>query len=310
MLELVRNDLNIDFFKLRPYAFAFSAILTILGFAVLMYRGGLNYGIDFAGGIALHVKVNEDVTTSDVRAAVNKLGLEEGGASVQDYGASKGEYLVRLATKHPEAAAAEAEEVKNKLAQELGSHGFQTLRTEVVGPRVGDELRTRALLSVVLSTLMMGVYIAFRFDLRFGAGAAIALFHDVCVAVSAIALVNMEFDLTTVAALLTIVGYSVNDTVVVSDRIRENMLASPKEDLRSVINRSINETMSRTILTAATVLFVVLALYLFGGTVIHSFAFCLLVGITTGVYSSIFIASPIVEMWKGGASPVVSKAKA
>ena len=310
MLELIRNDLNIDFFKLRPYAFGLSGLLTVLGMIALLVRGGPNYGIDFTGGIMLHVSVDPSVSIGDMRDAVDKLHLEEGGASVQDYGVDKGEYLLRLAAKDPATAAQEAETIKNLLADELKDKKFEALRTEVVGPRVGSELRQRALLSVLLSTVMMGIYIAFRFDMRFGAGAAIALLHDVAVAVGALAITNMEFDLTIVAALLTIVGYSVNDTVVVSDRIRENMAKSSREDLRSIINRSINETLSRTILTSTTTLLVCAALYLFGGAVIHGFAFCLLVGIITGTYSSIFIASPIVEMWKGGASASMSKAKA
>lgn len=311
MLELIRNDLNIDFFKLRPYAFALSGFLTVVGFAALIYRGGPNYGIDFTGGIMLHVKVDQSVSISDMRDAVDRLHLEEGGASVQDYGTTKGEYLLRLATQDSDGAAGEAEKVKNLLSDELKDKHFEALRTEVVGPRVGSELRTRALLSVFLSTLMMGLYIAIRFDRRFGAGAAIALAHDVAVAVGALAITNMEFDLTTVAALLTIVGYSVNDTVIVSDRIRENMAHAGRENLRSLINRSINETLSRTILTSTTTLLVCTALFLFGGAVIHGFAFCLLVGIITGTYSSIFIASPIVEMWGGDASTSLgSKAKA
>jgi preprotein translocase subunit SecF len=308
MLELIPTNSKIDFMKLRPLAFAFSAALILIGLGALLLRGGPNYGIDFTGGIMLHVKVDPSVSIADMREAVERLNLEEGGASVQDYGAAKGEYLLRLAAADPSTAAQEAEKVKELLAAELKEKSFESLRTEVVGPRVGSELRQRAILSVLLSTLMMGLYIAFRFDLRFGAGAALALFHDVLITVGALALANMEVDLTIVAALLTIVGYSVNDTVIVSDRIRENMARSPKEDLRGLINRSINETLSRTILTSLTALLVCVALFLFGGAVIHGFAFALLVGIVTGTYSSIFIASPIVEMWKGGASPALSKA--
>jgi preprotein translocase subunit SecF len=156
----------------------------------------------------------------------------------------------------------------------------------------------------------MGIYIAFRFDLRFGLGAGVALLHDVLVVVGALALTNMEIDLTVVAALLTVVGYSVNDTVVVSDRIRENMHANTKEDFSQLINRSLNETLSRTVLTGGTTFFVLVVLFVMGGGVIHAFAFTLIVGLLIGTYSSIFIASPIVEMWKGGASPALAKSKA
>lgn len=310
MLELIKNNSNIDFFKLRTIAFGFSGVAIAAGLVALAMRGGPNYGIDFTGGIMLHVSVDQSVSASDMREAVARLDLEEGGASVQDYGATKGEYLLRLAAANPDTAAQEAEKVKNLLAEELKAKNFQALRTEVVGPRVGSELRQRAILSVLLSTLMMGLYIAFRFDLRFGVGAAIALFHDVLVTTGALAMANIEVDLTIVAALLTIVGYSVNDTVIVSDRIRENMAAGGREDLKSLINRSINETLSRTILTSTTALLVCISLFFFGGAVIHGFAFALIVGIVAGTYSSIFIASPIVEMWKGGGSTSMSKAKA
>jgi preprotein translocase subunit SecF len=310
MLELIKNNSKIDFLHLRTYAFAFSGLVIGAGLVALVMRGGPNYGIDFTGGIMLHVSVDPAVTASDMRSAVDRLRLADGGASVQDYGTTKGEYLLRLAAADPDTAGQEAERIKDLLAAELRDKNFQALRTEVVGPRVGSELRQRAILSVLLSTLMMGVYIAFRFDLRFGAGAAIALLHDVLVTVGALAMVNAEIDLTIVAALLTIVGYSVNDTVIVSDRIRENMAQGGREDLRSLINRSINETLSRTILTSTTALLVCVSLFFFGGAVIHGFAFSLIVGIVAGTYSSIFVASPIVEMWKGGASTSMAKAKA
>ena len=311
MFELIKPNTNIDFFRLRPYAFTLSGLLTVLGIVALIYRGGPNYGIDFAGGIMLHVAVDPSVNITEMRGAVDKLGLGEGGASVQEFGNQPGEYLLRVPTADETLAGGQATTIKGKLAEYFASKNFRDLRTEIVGPRVGKELRQRAVLSVLFATLMMGIYIAFRFDMRFGVGAAIALFHDVMVAVSALALFNMEIDLTIVAALLTIVGYSVNDTVIVSDRIRENQHRYQKEGLRTLINRSINETLSRTILTSSTTLMVCAALYLFGGGVIHGFAFTLLVGIVTGTYSSIFIASPIVEMWKGGApAPKLEKAKA
>lgn len=302
MFELIPNDTNIDFFRLRKPAFAFSALIIAVGMAALVARGGPNYGIDFTGGIMLHIAVDSSVGISEIRATVDELGLE-GGASVQGFGNQPGEYLLRLASADATVGGGEAERVKKLLADKLESKDFQSLRTEIVGPRVGSELRQRGILSVLFATLMMGVYIAFRFDLRFGAGAAVALLHDVLVTVGALAIVNAEVDLTVVAALLTIVGYSVNDTVVVSDRIRENMARSTRESMRSIINRSINETMSRTILTASTTLLVCIALFLFGGGVIHAFAFSLIVGIVAGTYSSVFIASPIVELWERGAPP-------
>lgn len=312
MLELIRNDAKIDFFKLRPYAFAFSGILIVAGLLLLVVRGGPNYGIDFTGGIMLHVSVDPAVPISQVRTAVDHVAPTGGGASVQDFGTTPGEYLLRLAAANPDTAADEAERFTQALTGELKDKKFEVLRTEVVGPRVGSELRQKAILSVLLSTLMMGLYIAFRFDLRFGAGAAIALLHDVMITVGVLSLTNTEIDLTIVAALLTVVGYSVNDTVIVSDRIRENLSHPGRETLRETINRSINETLSRTILTSTTALLVCFSLFTFGGAVIHGFALTLIAGIVIGTYSSIFIASPIVEMWKGGApvSASASRAKA
>ncbi|HYC54872.1 MAG TPA: protein translocase subunit SecF [Candidatus Binatia bacterium] len=308
MFELIKPDTRIDFMKLRPYAFAFSAVLTVVGLIVLIARGGPNYGVDFTGGLLLHVGVDPSVTISDMRAAVDELGEAAEGASVQDFGNQPGEYLLRLSMPDQELGESTSQQIKDQLAAKFADKNFRELRTEMVGPRVGADLRQRGILSVLASTLIMGVYIAFRFDLRFGVGAAVALLHDVLVTVSALALVNYEVDLTVVAALLTCVGYSVNDTVVVSDRIRENLIESPKEDLRHLINRSLNETLSRTVLTGGTTFMVLLVLFFIGGGVIHAFAYTLLVGLVIGTYSSIFIASPIVELWKGGAPSTQARA--
>ncbi|MFN2425090.1 MAG: protein translocase subunit SecF [Candidatus Binatia bacterium] len=308
MFELIKPNTNIDFIKLRPYAFAFSAVLTGLGLLALVVRGGPNYGVDFTGGVMLHVGVDPTVSINEMRAAVDGLGAEADGSSVQEFGSQPGEFLVRLPSAEENFEQTSVENLKKALAEKFAAQNYQELRTEVVGPRVGSDLRRRGILSVLFSTIAMGVFIAFRFDARFGLGVAVALLHDVFVTIGALALTNTEVDLTVVAALLTVVGYSVNDTVVVSDRIRENMHQSQKEDLSHLINRSINETLSRTILTGGTSFFVLLVLFFMGGGVIHGFAFTLLVGLLIGTYSSIFIASPIVEMWKGGASPSMSKA--
>lgn len=308
MLELIRPNTNIDFFRLRPWAFAFSGALTVIGMVVLLLRGGPNFGIDFEGGIMLHVGVDASVGIAEMRSAVDNMGLGEGGASVQEFGNQPGEYLLRVASADDKLSGGRADTIKKALSERFAAKNFRELRTEIVGPRVGNELRRRALLSVLFATVMMAVYIAFRFDLRFGVGAAVALIHDVLVAISALAIFNMEVDLTIVAALLTIVGYSVNDTVVVSDRIRENIHRYQKDGVKVLINRSLNETLSRTILTGTSTIMVCVTLFFFGGGVIHGFAFTLLVGILTGTYSSIFIAAPIVEMWKGGATLGVEKA--
>jgi preprotein translocase subunit SecF len=311
MFELIKPKTNIDFMQLTPYAFGFSLLLTALGMIVLLMRGGPNYGVDFSGGVMLHVGVDPSVSISEMREAVESLSAEVGeGASVQDFGNQPGEYLIRLPGTGENVDQAAMEGLKADLAAKFSGKNYRELRTEVVGPRVGSDLRRRGILSVLLSTVVMGLYIAFRFDMRFGLGAAVALLHDVVVVIGALALTNMEIDLTVVAALLTVIGYSVNDTVVVSDRIRENMYANPKEDLGHLINRSLNETLSRTVLTGGTTFMVLVVLFVMGGGVIHAFAFTLIVGLLIGTYSSIFIASPIVQLWKGGAAPSLAQGKA
>jgi preprotein translocase subunit SecF len=288
MLELIKSDTKIDFVGIRRYAYAFSAALCALSLLALVIGGGPRYGIDFVGGTLVHVRFQQPVGIEAVREGLS--GVE---GEVQDFGTVEGEYLVRL----PESAsdlAGLGEQVKQALDAKFGAGSFEILRTETVGPRVGKELRQRAILAVLFATIMMGVYIAVRFEVRFGIGAAVALFHDVLVTVGALVLMRYEFDLTIVAALLTIVGFSVNDTVIVSDRIRENMRKIRRQPLASIINLSINETLSRTIITNSTAVMVVLVLYLLGGDVIHGFAFALLVGFVVGTYSSIFVASPIV----------------
>ena len=294
MIEIVPSGTNIDFLRLRKPAIAVSLVVIGIGLASLILKGGPKYGIDFTGGLQLHMRANPDVTIAEVREAVADLGVGE--VSVQAFESQKGEYLLRVATaEEQDLSEGIAVKLKERLRERFGSRGFEELRTESVGPRVGEDLRRRAILAVTFSTIAMGVYIALRFDRRFGIGAGIALFHDVLVTVGALSLFDVEVDLTIIAALLTIVGYSVNDTVVISDRIRENMHGTKKLELGPLINRSINETLSRTILTTGATMLVVIALFLVGGTVIHGFAFALIVGFISGVYSTVFIAAPVVE---------------
>jgi len=296
MIEIIKPGTNVDFLALRKYAFALSAGLILVGMISLVAKGGPSYGIDFAGGMQMHVRFNADVGIDEVREAVDKLGM--GDVQVQAIESQKGEYLLRVAgAEDQELTGGVAARIAEALQAQFGQRGFEALSTDLVGPRVGKDLRRRAILSVLLATVAMGIYIAFRFDARFGVGAAVALFHDVLITVGALSLANIEVDLTIVAALLTIIGYSVNDTVIISDRIRENLHSAKRVDLGRTINRSINETLSRTVLTTGATMLVVVALYLVGGPVIHGFAFSLMVGFVTGTYSSIFIASPIVEWW-------------
>jgi preprotein translocase subunit SecF len=294
-MELIKPGLKIPFTRYRKIAIIISTIVN-LAVLIMLFVKGPNLGVDFAGGTMVHLKFQQNVTIPDVRQAFEKMDL--GGSVIQDFGQpGSNEYLVRLDQTSVEIGVL-GEQIKKVLTDQFGADQFEVRRIESVGPKIGEDLRQRGALSVIVATIMMGIYIWFRFDFRFGIGAVIALAHDVLVAVGALMLANYEFDLTIIAALLTIVGFSVNDTVVICDRIRENMRKIKRETLEGIINISINETLSRTILTTGTALLVLVSLYLLGGAVIRPFAFTLLVGFISGVYSTIFIASPVILMWE------------
>jgi preprotein translocase subunit SecF len=252
----------------------------------------------------VHLKFQQRMPIPEIRQALEKVDL--GGSVIQDFGqAGANEYLVRLDRASVEIGAL-GEQIKKALSERFGEGNFEVRRIEFVGPKIGEDLRWKGTLSVIAATIMMGVYIwvrfgwnfGSRFGLHFGLGAVMALVHDVLVTVGALLVANYEFDLTIIAALLTIVGFSVNDTVVICDRIRENMRKIKRESLEAIINMSINDTLSRTILTTGTTLLVLTALFLLGGAVIRPFAFSLMVGFISGVYSTIFIAAPVILMWE------------
>ena len=287
--ELIPAQTNIDFVRLAPRMVLLSTLFILVGLVSMYLRGGLNYGIDFTGGTLVQVRFPESRSIDDVRAALDRPEVQ--GAVVQEVGREGHDFQIRLSEAEAHGA---GEAVRAGLKDKFGETGYEILSVEAVGPKVGQDLWRGATLAVLVSTVMMGVYIAIRFDLRFGVGVAVALLHNVLFALAALSLVNLEFDLTTVAALLTIVGFSVNDNVVISDRIRENMHKVRRADLASTLNTAINETLSRTVINSGTVIFVALSLYLLGGSVIHSFAFTLLVGFVIGTYSSIFVSTPMV----------------
>ena len=290
-MELIKPGTRIPFTRYRYIAVAISSVVNLLVLVLLFTKGPL-LGVDFAGGTVAQLKFSNPVTIPEIRAALGELGA--GDTVIQDFGQQgSNEFLVRL--QRTSAQLGELSElIKEKLTKQFGSGGFEIRRIESVGPKVGSELRQKGAWSVIAATIMMGVYIWLRFELRFGLGAVVALIHDVLVTVGALIVANYEFDLTIIAALLTVVGYSVNDTVIVCDRVRENMRKIRRESLESIINTSINETLSRTIITTGTAILVLLALFFLGGGVIRPFAFALLVGFFSGVYSTIFIASPVV----------------
>jgi preprotein translocase subunit SecF len=295
VMELIKPGSKIPFTRYRKIAVILSTIAN-LAVLVMLFIKGPNLGVDFAGGTVVQLKFQQQVSIPDIRRALESVNL--GGSEIQDFGREgDNEYLIRLEKTSVEIGAL-GEQIKKALADQFGPDKFEIRRIEFVGPKIGEDLRRRGVMSVIVATIMMGVYIWLRFQFRFGIGAVIALIHDVLVTVGALMLANYEFDLTIIAALLTIVGFSVNDTVVICDRIRENMRKIKRETLEAIVNTSINETLSRTILTTGTALMVLLALYILGGAVIRPFAFALIVGFISGVYSTIFIASPVILFWE------------
>ena len=302
-MEIIKPGTKIPFTKYRKIAVVLSTVVN-LAILVLLFTKGPNLGVDFAGGTMVHLKFQHKVSIPEIRQALGKSGLGE--SVIQDFGQDgSNEFMIRLEKTSGQIGAV-GEELRRGLDSHFGQDRFEIRRIESVGPKVGKDLRQRGTWSVIAATLMMGVYIwirfgfsfGARFGLNFGLGAVAALIHDVLVTIGALLLFNYEFDLTIVAALLTIVGFSVNDTVVVCDRIRENMRKNRRESLETIINTSINETLSRTIITTGTAILVLMALFLLGGGVIRPFAFALLVGFFSGVYSTIFIASPVILLWE------------
>ena len=298
-MELIKHDVNIDFISHAKLAIGISIALILIGAASFLYHGGPSYGVDFAGGTVVQLKFKQTMDIAQLRQAL--AATEIAGSEVQDFGQAGDEFMIRLQTS--EVGSEDVATIVQKiLTSKFGDQSYEIRRIEAVGPKVGKDLRRKGILAVLFSTVMMGIYIAFRFEPRFGIGAATALVHDVLITAGALSLMNLEFDLTVVAALLTVIGFSVNDTVIVADRIRENMRKLRRETMKEIINRSINETLSRTIITTGTATLVILALLFLGGQVIYAFAFTLLVGFLVGTYSSIYVASPIVLWWEKGGS--------
>ena len=295
-MELIKPDVNINFVGRIKGALIFSLILIGISLIFLISKGGLRYGIDFEGGTLVQIKFFNTVDISEVRVALDTLAIE--GLRVQEFG-EKGanEYLITM-KKTTEELEGLSEKVKSILKQKFGPDSLEVRRVEMVGPKVGKDLRRKGMFAVTFSLLGMLIYIWWRFELRFGVGAILCLIHDVCITLGALSLTNKPIDLPIIAALLTVVGYSVNDTIIISDRIRENLKKMIRGRLRDIVNKSINQTLSRTCITAGTTLMVIIALFFLGGEVIHDFAFTILVGICIGTYSSIFIASPLLIVWE------------
>ncbi len=303
------QDTNFDFIGKQKITLGLSLILIMIGIFSVFFHKGLNYGIDFSGGTIVQVQFKTSVSAEDVRKALSDPRL--GTFSIQQIGEDElHEFIIRLPmTADTEIDETPAAVIAGDLEQTFGKDFFEVRKTDVVGPTMGTELKKSAKLSILWALVAILVYITFRFELQFAIGAVTALIHDVAIIVGAFSLMNREFNLPVVAALLTVVGYSLNDTIVIYDRIRENRKLHPRKKLADIMNLSVNQTLSRTILTSVTTLFLVLALYIFGGEVINDFAFAMLFGVVFGTYSSMFIASPIVLAWSKLISPRATKRK-
>jgi preprotein translocase subunit SecF len=344
-MELIKPGINIDFVGKRNIAFILSGFLILATFALLLVRGGPNYGVDFTGGVVIQVKLEKGHSPSEIRSALAPIQLAD--SIIQEFGEKDAhEYMIRVTNIEVQAAGLGGK-VQEALAAKFGE-GVDIRQVEMVGPQVGQDLRQKALMAIFFSMLLIAVYISGRFEMKwlmsiimalvlasavyvsslFGAGvtvlilialvvtvgfcwflnlkyamgAIVALIHDVIITVGAFALMNKEISLPIVAALLTIAGYSLNDTIVVFDRIRENIGRFRRKKLEEILNTSINQTLSRTILTGVTTLVVLVALFFLGGTVIHDFAFALIVGVVVGTYSSIYVASPVLLLWEARSS--------
>ena len=292
MQFLDADKMHVDFVGKRRLFMIISVIAILVGIASLVVRGGLNYGIDFAGGTMVQVRFAKDLNSDQIRDASAELDMGE--ASIQQFeGEGTHEFLIRV-EKSKSNLVTLSDEIKVVLDKAFGAENVDIRRVEMVGPKVGKDLRRQGLMAIIYAMIGILIYVTVRFELRFAVGAIVALIHDVTITVGMFALLNKEFSLPIVAALLAIVGYSLNDTIVVYDRIRENMKGSGKSGFITTVNDSINQTLSRTILTSLTTMLVLISLFFLGGGVIHDFAFAMIIGVTVGTYSSIFIASPIV----------------
>ena len=292
-MEIIKTDTHYNFIGMMKPAVILSLAVIIIGIASLIWHGGPNYGIDFAGGTLIQIKFQNETPADKIRAAFKSIGFE--GSIIQDFGPK--EVIVRSAESgtDPKALTSRVDEA---LGAAFGKGAYEVRRIEMVGPKVGKDLTRKAILAIIFSWIGILVYVGVRFEFRYALGGIVALVHDVLVTVTFLSLFDKEFDLNIVAALLAIIGYSINDTIVIFDRIRENARKNIRQSLNEVINASVNQTLSRTILTSLTVIMVLVVLFFFGGAVIHDFTFALLVGSIAGVYSTVFIASPIVLLFE------------
>ncbi len=294
-MQLIKPDTNIDFVGKRKIALVVSLLLLVVGIVSLISKGGPDYGIDFAGGTLVQVRFTEATGAAQIKKALEGMNL--GSLVVQQFGDDKNEFMIRMENSSAELKGL-AQGVQEQLTATYGADKVDVRRTEMVGPQVGKDLRLKGLKAILYAMLGILAYISWRFEFRFAVGAIIALIHDVAITLGAFSLFGKEIDLPIIAAFLAIIGYSLNDTIIVYDRILENLGRYNKESFSFIVNRSINDTLSRTLLTSGTTMLVILALFVLGGGVIHNFAFAMLIGVLVGTYSSVFVASPILISWE------------
>ncbi len=287
-MKFLNRKTNIDFMSRSRIALIFSAILLIISITSLAVRG-LNFGLDFTGGTLIEVGYPSAPDTSEVRSKLASAGFD---SVVQTYGSAT-DIVVRIPPTDVEESSAELSTRVLAALSEGVDGEIDMRRVEFVGPQVGDELAEQGILAVIYAMVGVFLYVMFRFQWRFSVGAVAALFHDITIAMGVLSFAQVEFDLTVVAAILAVVGYSLNDTIVLFDRIRENFPRYRKRQPVEVVNTSINETLSRTLMTSTTTLMVLIALFYFGGEIIHGFAFTLIAGVVIGTYSSIYVASTV-----------------
>jgi preprotein translocase subunit SecF len=314
MLRII-HDTNFDFIRWWKWAVGLTAGFLLIGLGSLIIRPP-NYSIEFTGGTLVQIEFAQPADAGRIRSALENAGIH--GGEIQQFGSNR-EYTVRaqdpsLVQSQASGAESIAVRIESVLKQQFGADQLKIVRTEGVGPRVGSELRRGAIIAILISFVITLIYLSIRFEWRFGAAALIATSHDIIGTIAFLALMNLEISLTVVAGLLTVLGYSLNDTIIIFDRVRENLRKGRKESLYETLNRSINETLPRSILTHATALAATLALLIFAGEVLRPFAWVMSFGIFTGTFSSIYVAAPVLlwieHKWprKTGARPSSSTA--
>jgi preprotein translocase subunit SecF len=300
-VELFRST-NIDWLGKKWYFLGFSLIFSVAGILSILFWNKIPLGVDFKGGTQVRVAFSQPPNEDHIRQAMDRAGVHD--ARIQRVSDPSGRAANKVIIALPESTATDTahdagrQSVENALSANYHDSSFNIEQVEIVGPTAGKQLQKQALWATVYSLIGMLAYLWFRFELIYGVAAVVAVFHDTLITIGAFSLTNQEITLTVIAAILTLIGYSMNDTIVVFDRIRENLALSRRETLHDVVNRSINQTLSRTVISSGLTFLTVLSLYLFGGEVLHGFSFALVVGILIGTYSSIAVAAPMLVAYQ------------